>query len=203
MSQTSLWQGQQSLNPYAELCSALYEREIRQLTLQEQLSTQTIQGRLKSLPYYVTRLANMMDRAETPLDLDSQNATWQAKQSAHVPLSGQDDIWDWYTKEGLELGAIIPVLEDNKIVLDSIERIDIEGKGIRTNAHGWFNANQLVSARGARLLKPTKRVLMSACAGHTWTNNQKATPTIPTLRELLLSCVINWKNFRKPLKLSQ
>ena len=70
-----------------------------------------------------------------------------------------------------------------------------------------------------KLLKPNKKVMLAACAGHCWqitphntfystTDNKKSTtsarklqPIIPSLRELLLSCAINWKDFKQPLAL--
>jgi hypothetical protein len=51
----------------------------------------------------------------------------------------------------------------------------------------------------AQLLKPNKKVMSAACAGHRWLNVNKANPSMLSLREILLSCAINWHNFKQPL----
>jgi len=200
--QVSLWQDETQSADFAELCSALYEREIAQLAIMNVNSAQAVQGRLKSLPYYVKRTAHSMILSQTPLDLDVQNATWSAKQASHMPLSGQElaQVNAWYLSLNLSHGLVIPVAEDTHIVLDSIDKIDNEKQRFRTNLHGWFSLSdpQPTSSK-ARLLKPTKRVMTAACSGHCWVNDHKTNPIIPSLRELLLSCAINWRNFKQPL----
>ena len=82
MTQASLWQEpQQSVN-YAELCNALYERELRLLANIEFATPQALQNRLKSLSYYINRTALLMTQTNSPLELDIQNAAWQVKQSS-------------------------------------------------------------------------------------------------------------------------
>lgn len=199
--QTSLWQEDANSSEFAELCCALYEREISHLVQANMSSVQGVQNRLKSLPYYVKRTAISMLDADTPLDLDIQNASWSAKQSAQMPLNGQDIevVNKWYLSCVLTHGLVVPVANESHIVLDSIDRIDDKNSRFRTNLFGWFNISDNNDNRSVRLLKPTKRVMTAACTGHTWVNDHKANPTMPTLRELLLSCAINWRNFKQPL----
>ena len=143
-----------------------------------------------------------MLNSQTPLELDIQNASWSAKQGLNMPLSGQDSesINTWYLSVNLHHGLVVPIANDSTILLDSIDRIDIEQQRFRTNIHGWFTLsnNEDENANG-QLLKPNKKVMTSACSCHCWLNGHRANPVIPTLRELLLSCAINWRNFKQPL----
>ena len=203
--QTSLWQDDTKTADFAELCNAMYEREIMLLANSEIQSSQALQGRLKSLPYYIKRTAHLMFQAKTPLTIDVQNASWSGKQAAHMPLNDQDieSVNKWYSSIELTHGLVIPIVNDSYIVLDSIDRIDKEKNRFRTNVHGWFyldereNVDQQATTN--RLLKPNKRVMTAACTGHSWLNDQKVNPHIPTLRELLISCAINWRNFKQPV----
>jgi len=213
MSQSSLWQTNQQNNDFAEICNALYERELRVLASIESLSVESVQGRLKSLTYYINRTANLMTQVNlqgiSPLTLDVQDASWSAKQASKMPLAGQavQEISTWYleliTKNNkLLLGLVVPVLCGGRIVLDCIDRIDTENKRLRTNASGWFSFEDSAesldnSASKKKLLKPNKKVMLVACTGHCWQNTNKVSPVIPSLRELLLSCAINWRDFHK------
>ncbi len=229
MSQNSLWQTNQQNNAFAEICNALYERELNLLANIETATVQSVQGRLKSLPYYINRTANMMtqvsEQGSSPLTLDVQNASWSTKQASKLPVSGENvqAISEWYLdliakNNKLLLGLVVPVLRGEHIALDCIDKIDSDKKRIRTNASGWFSLlgfsepalnNAIKSAikrpinnpaNNYQLLKPNKKVMLSACAGHCWQRGDKARPIIPSLRELLLSCAINWQNFHKTLK---
>ncbi len=200
--QTSLWQGNYQSADFAELCNALYERELRQLSELPVSSVQAIQGRIKSLPHYIKRTAYSMLQAQTPLALDVQNASWSAKQSLQVPLSGQelDSVSKWYQSISLNHGLVVPIATPSTILLDSIDRIDNDNQRFRTNAHGWFYLEKNEKNKtNIQLLKPNKKVMTAACCGHSWLNNHRANPSIPSLRELLLSCAINWRNFKQPL----
>jgi len=206
MTQASLWQGDQHSVEFSELCNALYERELRVLADAKISNVIGIQGRLKSLPHYIKRTAHQMIQVQTPMTLDSQNASWSAKQSARLPLAGQEaeSVWQWYEKTTPTPGLVVPVAYSDHIVLDSIDRLDKENHRFRTNVHGWFDQANVVKnqPRQCRLLKPTKKVMMAACAGHCWENNEKRRPIMPSLRELLLSCTINWRNFKQPLPIT-
>lgn len=215
MSQNTLWQTNKQNNDFAELCNALYEREIHLLANADVTSVQNIQGRLNSLSYYINRTANLMvnvnDLGLSPLSLDVQNATWSAKQASKLSVLAQNeqDVFSWYLAlikqtNKISLGLIVPILKADHIVLDSIDRIDTEKKRIHTNVAGWFSLKENKANHSSHLLKPTKKVMLAACAGHQWqscTNTTKLRPMIPSLRELLISCAIDWKNFKQPLAL--
>lgn len=220
MTQSSLWQDNKQNNDFAEICNALYERELRLLANAEITTAAGVQGRLKSLPHYINRTANLMikvsEQNHLPLSLDVQNATWSAKQSSQLPLTGEEDsvIFSWYlallnnTTKPI-LGLVVPVLVDDHIIVDCIDGLDIDKNRIRTNFSGWFsltplNEQEIANAHARRLLKPNKKVMLAACAGHRWQHcdsKAKLRPIIPSLRELLLSCAINWKDFKQPLAL--
>ncbi|MFT5757707.1 MAG: hypothetical protein ACI9LM_002443 [Alteromonadaceae bacterium] len=204
--QTSLWQEPQS-SEFSELCNALYERELKSLAELPISSLSAIQGRLKSLPHYIKRTASLMIQAQTPLIIDIQNASWSAKQGANLPLSGQDlnAVNKWYLSIKITHGLVVPIHCDTHIELDCVDRVDVEHHRFRTNTHGWFklNVNSSINNRVGtehefQLLKPNKKVMTAACTGHRWVNHYKANPLIPSLRELLLSCAINWRNFKQP-----
>lgn len=199
--QASLWQNEIKAAEFSELCNALYEREIMMLTNQNIQSAHALQNRLKSLPYYIKRTAHMMISADSPLSIDVQNASWSAKQSAKMPTSGQelDEVSKWYLSCELTHGLVVPIMNGAFIALDSIDKIDSNNQRFRTNAHGWFTLTELSESAEVRLLKPNKKVMAAACAGHSWQNNQKTNPHMPTLRELLISCAINWRNFKQPI----
>jgi len=227
MTQASLWQTQPDSFFFSELCAALYQREVSLLAKEEFINCLVLQSRLKSLPHYIAMTAHAMmqvDRLQiTPLLLDSQNASWSAKQTATIPLAGQGDdlISAWYLTNNIKVGLVVPVLWQSTITLDCIDRMDIAQGRVHTNVAGWFDLNAQFNDklndklnsrlsngcnedhRGKgqvierRLLKPNKKVMMAACAGHNWQAGTKIVPVMPRLRELLLSCSINWKNFKK------
>ncbi|NQY35328.1 MAG: hypothetical protein HRT37_10230 [Alteromonadaceae bacterium] len=212
MTQASLWQDQQQSAYYAELCNALYERELRLLVNADIPSVQAMQSRLKGLPYYINRTAHSMTEVDSPLVLDVHNASWSVKQENKMPLNGQEfkSVSSWYYAIKLSLGLVVPVSMENHIILDCIDRIDHDNQRFRTNVSGWFYLNEQSEQskknehkkNNAKLLKPNKKVMSAACAGHYWNKNSKISPVIPTLRELLLSCSINWRNFKRPLAVS-
>ena len=215
VTQSLLWQSQQQSSDFAELCNALYERELMALARDESAALTSLQSRIKSLPHYVKRTAFALLNAQTPLELDIQNASWSAKQGTTHPsisqLSSDDDIMTWYRNQSLVLGLVVPIGLNSHIVLDSIDRIDREKQRFRTNVYGWFylsnnsTDNKANNKEGGEsrnndvnLLKPTKKIMTAACAGHCWQNSRKSQPIMPSLRELLLSCTINWRNFKQP-----
>ena len=210
MTQVSLWQEQQQSADYAELSNALYERELRLLAHTEMSNVKGLQARIKSLPYYINRTAHSMGQLQSPLLLDIQNASWSAKQSNKMPLAGQEHevVNAWYSAIDLCLGLVVPVALNTHIILDCIDRIDQENQRFRTNVSGWFylsktnhNEKDKGNNNELRLLKPTKKVMSAACAGHCWHEKGKLSPLMPSLRELLLSCTINWRNFKQPLNI--
>ncbi len=215
MSQDSLWQINKQNSDFAELCNALYEREIRLLANAKINNPQNMQSRLKSLPYYINRTANLMvsvnESGLSPLTLDIQNATWSANQSSKLSVLAQNeqDVCSWYLAlisktNKASLGLVVPVLKTEHIILDSIDRVDLEKKRLHTNVSGWFSLIDYSNNNALRLLKPSKKVMTAACAGHQWQGPKMATkirPVIPSLRELLISCAIDWKDFKRALPL--
>jgi len=216
MSQSSLWQIPADTGDFAELCNGLYQREISIIAKGNFASAQAVQRRLESLSYYINRTAHamtqVMAQGNSPLLLDSQNASWSAKQSKKMPMSGQEADQDnlnafaWYLQEGICVGLVVPVLLVDHIIIDCIDRIDLDNQRLHTNVGGWFSLTSDIDDAitpshcvSKRLLKPNKKIMVSACAGHCWQGNTRQIPVIPSLRELLLSCAINWKNFKKPL----
>ncbi len=216
MSQSSLWQIPADTGDFAELCNGLYQREISIIAKGNFASALAVQTRLQSLSYYINRTAHamtqVMAQGNSPLLLDSQNATWSAKQSKKMPLTGQETVQDnlnaltWYLQEDICVGLVVPVLLVDHIIIDCIDRIDLDNQRLHTNVGGWFSltadvkdANNPTPCATKRLLKPNKKIMASACAGHSWQGNARQLSVIPSLRELLLSCAINWKNFKKPL----
>ncbi|NMP17659.1 hypothetical protein [Thalassotalea sp. Y01] len=189
---------------FSELCSALYEREIQLLANQPKDFAQSIQARLKSLPHYIKQTAGSMLASETPLGLDLQNASWSEKQSHKLPLTGQSEqqVSQWYRKAALPLGLVVPVLlnEDGvqRIAIDCIDRVDTEQQRIRLNYSGWFELEPVPVNKDSRftLLKPCKKAFAAACSGHQWRDVARTQPHPLSLRELLLSCQINWQNMR-------
>lgn len=203
MTQSSIWYQQQKSSDYAELCNALFEREVIRLSNEASPSVEQIQHRLKSLPYYIQRAAYKMLSVESPLVLDIQNATWSAKQNKSMPFSEQsiESVQKWYLAIELNVGLVLPIKELGHVSLDSVDRVDKANQRFRTNRQGWFDIDNF-SANKKQLLKPTKKVMMAACAGHCWLNGKPAAPKIPTMRELLLSCSINWRNFKRPIPIN-
>jgi hypothetical protein len=214
MSQSSLWQIHTDSGDFAELCNGLYQREINSIAKGQFSSAHSVQTRLQSLPYYINRTAHAMmqviAQGSSPLTLDCQNASWSAKQSKKMPTHGQenkqvsDNVQAWYLNSSISVGLVVPVLLVDHIIIDCIDRIDIENEKVRTNVGGWFflgtgKTEIKHSPIQKQLLIPSKKIMTSACAGHYWQGDSKQLPIVPSLRELLLSCSINWKNFKKPL----
>ena len=141
---------------------------------------------------------------ESPLELDVQNATWSTKQQKTKPYVNftNEEKWQWYDKAQLSVGLVVPIVVQDRIILDSIDRIILEPSlRFRTNVYGWFEQTQLGDKK-RQLVKPNKKIMMAACAGHCWRENGPCRPKMPTLRELLLSCNINWRNFKQRAPIS-
>lgn len=210
MIQDLLSQYNEQSTPFLELCNAMYEREIKDVITSNFSNAQQVQNKLKSLPHYIKRTAGSMLNVESPMLLDLQNASWSIKQSKHPPIKEQtrDNIKQWYTSTNLTLGLIVPVLmcshSKSRVILDCIDKIDLENERFRTNFCGWFylQKDPMNNDNNLLLLKPNKKVLSAACGGHQWQGNSRTSPFTLSLRELLLSCQINWHNLRTtpPLK---
>lgn len=209
--QTNIWQDRNNQHILAELCNALYERELKRLSTADNLELDVLQKRLSSLPYYIQRAAEHISNLFTPLDLDSQNGSWISSQAAK-PFSTKadpDKTTEFYQKAH-EMALVVPISVSHygieQVVLDTIDEVDIEQQRLHCNQHGWFyffgeeyEANALYQKL---LLKPGKPVMTAACCGHQWLNLHKTTPRLLSLREMLLASQINWRKFsqRLPLK---
>ncbi len=192
---------------YAQLCNVFYERELR-LLAECQLNPDYVAKRLSSLPFYIKRAAEAILSLDNPLTLDAQNGTWSAKQKRKSPAEKIDlqSNQTWFVKNAqLGLVVVIVVKEVGQIHyrLDCIDVI--EHNKIRLNEHGWFNFNgECLESNQVekRLVKSNKDIMTAACCGHQWIGNDTTLPRTLTLRELLLTTVINWSNLNKPMALS-
>ena len=194
---------------YAELCNALYERELTSLSQQKISNINLLQRKIAGLRHHVKRAAYSLLQHQSPLQVDVHNASWQAKQAAkcmannYVPQKTQH----WFSSN-IQIGCSIAVhvkqLGCEHIELDSIDKIELSSQRVHTNKFGWFNLDgefaegnlQQTHVLNLRLLKPTKAILTAACCGHKWDHKGKGQQRALSLRELLLSLSINWKTFR-------
>lgn len=214
MKQSDLIQDQQQSH-FGELCAALYERELHELSWNGPDNSAFMKRRLASLPYYVRRAAfGLLSIADCPLQLDVQNASWQAKQSAKppagvspVPENHHDEgLLTWLTKAAT-LGLVLPVqIEHDKLIsvqLDSVDRVDSDGRlfaepALHLNRYGWFTfAGRPLESQSCYLLRPTRRTVSAACCGHQWSAAGRKAPRTLSLREVLLAASLNWSNFAK------
>ncbi|WP_199609553.1 hypothetical protein [Flocculibacter collagenilyticus] len=217
--QQHLWHDKYEQLRYAQLCNALYQRELFSLINDPNLNHLSLKKRCASLPHYVKRAAETLLNIETPLQLDSENASWFAKQSKHCPSTKQtSDVVSQFYQHHAVLAMIVPLsVVDHgteTIALDSVDQIAKDGTRIHLNQYGWFKTDNClakplidetsdaqINSTQVRLLKPVKAILTAACCGHRWNNQLKTSPRALTLRELLLTTRINWKTPSKPLKL--
>jgi hypothetical protein len=194
---------------YAELCNALYERELASLSQQKITNVSLLQRKIAGLRHHVKRAAYSLLQHQSPLQVDVHNASWQAKQAAkcmannYLPQKTQH----WFSNN-IQIGCSIAVhvkqLGCEHIELDSIDKIELSSQRVHTNKFGWFKLDgefaegnqQQTHVFNLRLLKPTKAILTAACCGHKWDHKGKGQQRALSLRELLLSLSINWKTFR-------
>lgn len=225
--QQELWRGLKNSLLYAELCNALYEREIPRLSDDSLTDIHRVKW-LKSLPFYVRKTAQSIVDAEVPYKFDSQNGSWfegQALKSPHL-VQKTEDITTFYRKYNKLLALVVPVftMENGfeKVYLDTVDQVDTSNQAIHTNVNGWFSITgeplpslesqsslahpyDNVSAKNRcihfqqKLLKPTKQALKAACCGHQWLNNKRRDPRLLSLREMLLVAKVNWKNVLEPI----
>lgn len=193
---------------FAELCNALYERELSHLANKKFNNISLLQRQIGGLKHHIKRAAFNLLQHNAPLDIDIHNASWQAKQAAKCPakLHETEKTQTWFnaaTALGVCSAVYVNELGVEHIELDSIDRSDLEHNKIHLNKFGWFSTNghPIVESsepmkRQIQLLKPNKTVISAACCGHTWNHKGRSQPRLLTLRELLLSFSINWKTFR-------
>jgi hypothetical protein len=199
---------------YAEICTALYERELIALSVGSLSNTSLLKRRIGGLPHHIRSVARFMVIAknispQSPLEIDTHNGSWFAKQASTCPGNKRDDekCALWYAKNG-NYGLVVPVLvstiEGFTIELDSIDVTDQTNNKLHLNKHGWFNASGIPSDIDDNtppchhLLKPTKAIMISACCGHSWTHKSRTFPRALSIREMRLSTQINWKDYTLP-----
>jgi hypothetical protein len=194
---------------YAELCNALYERELASLSQQKINDISLLQRKIAGLRHHVQRAAYSLLQHPSPLQVDVHNASWQAKQAAKCMANNYvtHKTQLWFSGD-IQIGGSVAVhikqLGCEHIELDSIDKIELSHHRLHTNKFGWFNINgefaedsyRQTDVLNLRLLKPTKAILTAACCGHVWDHKGKGQQHALSLRELLLSLSINWKTFR-------
>ena len=192
---------------YAELCNALYERELLSLSQQAANNSSLLQRRLAGLSHHIKRAAEHLLNSNAPIKVDIHNGSWQSKQAAKCVADkiSSEKTKNWFNqhaKFGLPVPVHVSEMGFEHIELDSIDRIDPKNHELHLNKHGWFyfDGEPVESSTSehtsTRLLQPTKQSCSAACCGHSWNHKGRAQPRALTLRELLLSTTINWKNFR-------
>jgi hypothetical protein len=199
---------------FAEICNALYERELMTLAQQPFSNISLLQRKLGGLRHHIKRAAYHFIHHNGPLTVDVHNASWQAKQSASCIAKKHDPakVSTWfshYARSGLPVAIYSNNMNGEHLELDSIDRIDIDNQLLHSNKFGWFNmdgtrtshetaTHRPTSSNATQqlLLRPSRAVFSAACCGHTWNHKGRGQPRTLTLRELLLSGSINWKDFR-------
>jgi hypothetical protein len=205
--QVDIFQDDQRQRHFGELCNALYERELRVLSQQSNLSL--LQRRLAGLSQHVKNIADLLLKNQGPLQVDIHNGSWQAKQAAKSVASkvSAEDNRQWfshYAKLGMVVAVHVWDLGIEHLELDSIDRIDTEGQRLHLNKHRWFSydgsqtgsSSEEPTRLAKTLLKPSKVIFTAACCGHSWNHKGRTQPRALSLRELILSTTINWKTFR-------
>ena len=146
----------------------------------------------------------------TPLDVDTHNGSWQSKQAAKCPARTAQlaSTMSWFSQKasvGLPVCVHVRHLDHEHLELDCVDRIQPETQTLHLNRFGWFSfdghfADDITNSNlhdhsELLLLKPDKKTMLAACSGHCWNHKGKLSPRALTLRELLLSTLINWKTF--------
>ena len=189
---------------FAELSNALYERELQVLANSTISDPGLLKRKLKGLSHHIKNATTQLLNGDAPISVDVHNGSWQSKQSNKCPLSSQspERTLQWFSKTA-KLGDVVPIyiesLGQTHIELDSIDVM--QSDRLHLNKFGWFSKSgeyfDIVPKQAKyRLLKPTKSILIAACAGHCWNARGKGIPRALSLRELLLSTEIDWKIFK-------
>lgn len=192
---------------FAELCNALYERELQTLAQQSINSVSLLQRKLAGLSHHIKNAAEHLLCHQAPIEVDIHNASWQSKQAAKCVVSRHDGqktaLWfERHAFRGLAVPVYVEQMGQQSIELDSIDRVDSNKQLVHVNKHGWFYFSgepQVVSTNRLQhktLLLPCKINMIAACCGHTWNHRNRTSPRALSLREMLLSTTINWKTFR-------
>ena len=210
--QTSIWQQRSSQQWFAELCNALYERELSRLANQSEHDIQQLQKHLASLSYYIKRAADHICELTIPLELDTQNGSWLSGQSTK-PFSAkaEQDKTKAFFQKHQKMALIVPIAVVHsgieQVVLDTIDELDETRQWLHCNQHGWFSIEGTYQG-GNRvivktLLKPSKAVMSAACCGHQWLNGRRTSARLLSLREMLLASRINWRQLSQLLPIKK
>ncbi|WP_194867602.1 hypothetical protein [Pseudoalteromonas sp. PPB1] len=201
--QSTIWQDEATRLAYAELANVFYAREIPSLSAEPDIDR--LQRRLNSLPYYVERAATHIVLGEVPLELDSHNGCWLAKQRK-CPEWQAEEAQAYFTAQAT-IGLVVPVLVvDLGITSLYLDTLDQKRDGRwHCNQFGWFDCsgkalsnNEQTNLPTTRfLLKPNKALMTAACCGHRWQYHKILPPRTLGLREMLLASSVNWANVRK------
>ena len=126
--QPHLWQDTNSNLVFADLCNALYERELKKLADDSSIPHRFLLKRIGALPYYIKRASERIVSHYSPLNLDSQNASWMYRQPGLCPGPKQsdEDIEKFYTKHA-KVGLVIPLYFHHvgveQLLLDTIDGV--------------------------------------------------------------------------------
>jgi hypothetical protein len=193
---------------FAELCNALYERELANLAQQKINNISLLQRKIAGLRHHIKRAAYNLLQSDSPLEVDLHNASWQAKQAAKCMANNADTdkthLWfSKYPQVGRCVAIHVKTLGAEHIELDSIDRLELQDNKLHANKFGWFNTHgesleqnrQPDDILAIKLLKPSKAIMTAASCGHSWNHKGRGQQRALSLRELLLSLSINWKTF--------
>ncbi|MCO4320590.1 hypothetical protein [Aliidiomarina quisquiliarum] len=199
--QADIFHMQQHNSVHAELCNAIYERELALLTYAND-DADRLRRKLRSLPFYVKKAAWWLIYTESPLVLDQQNASWQSNQRTKPPkqitATAMAKWIDLHVAPGLPLPVLVTNDEFVQVRLDSVDRVDYAGQRLHLNRWGWCSfSGETLSNESILLLKPTPTIVAAACAGHRWNEQGRLAPGALPLRELLLTALLSWPNFTK------
>lgn len=204
--QVDIFSSDQGQLEYAELCNALYERELLSLSQRNLANSSLLKRRLAGLSHHVKRAAEQLLTNPSPIKVDVHNGSWQSKQAGKCVADkiSPEKNRSWF-HQNAKMGIPVPVyameLGVEKLQLDSIDKIEHKSQELHLNKHGWFSfdGESLETKQShyaaKRLLLPNKATMSAACSGHTWNHKGKAQTRTLSLRELLLSTTINWKKF--------
>lgn len=210
-SQTNIFNLAEQFPNVAELCNALYERELVNLASSNITDPTLLKRKLSGLSYHIKNAAEFLINEPTPIEVDVHNGTWKSKQAAKCPaakaISTDEALAKneaWFQKQHYH-GAVVCVYVNDygneHIEFDSIDMIPNPTNKLHTNKFGWFALNgECLEEQNSHvshyLIKPNKAIVGAACSGHTWNSKGKTSPRALSLRELLLSTNINWKTFK-------
>lgn len=195
---------------FADVCNALYERELMTLATQGPGQSALLKRRLGGLSHHVKRAAEFLVSNPTPLSVDAHNGAWQNKQAGKSPsptITAEANQQWFGEKASIGLPVCVSVLnfDHEHLELDCVDRIQPENQTLHLNRFGWFSFDgayvddsahqRAIDATELRLLLPNKKTMAAACSGHCWNHKGKLSPRTLTLRELLLSTLIDWKTF--------